>query len=114
MSPTANSKCSVPSHSIQNGTIRGRIQRSCVQTLSDANEYLDSIEIAGRVFDKMQITEAEHVSVRRALRLLCERKLLIDMGRGWRDGRKRWATPDVAQAYYARVRAAFGERGRVR
>lgn len=86
----------------------GEVQRKCLAVLAAAGKMLDSIEVAGRAIDKRTVTEAESVSYRRALRKLAASGRIVDMGRGWSDKRRRWAPPEVAEAYYKRVGKAFG------
>ena len=88
----------------------GKVQRLCLDVLEERAKLLDSIEIAGRALGKYEISDSEHVSFRRALRKLAARGLVVDMGRGFRDGRRCWALPDVARRYFERVEAAFGRR----
>lgn len=40
------------------------------------------------------VSEAQVSSVRRALNKLARQGVVIDCGRGWRDGRRRWALGD--------------------
>jgi hypothetical protein len=50
--------------------------------------------------------------VRRALaQLVCLGKVR-DLGRGWRDGRRRYASPASAARYEARAQAVFGQADR--
>ena len=80
----------------------GAIQRGCLEVLeSNKDDTMDSITIAGRVVGRKTITEAEHVSVRRALRKLAKARLVIDLGRHFRRGRRHWALPEAAAKYYA-------------
>lgn len=88
----------------------GKVQRMCLDVLTEQEKMLDSIEIAGRALDKEAINDSEHVSFRRALRKLADRGLVVDMGRGFRDGRRCWALPDAAKRYFERVESAFGRR----
>jgi len=69
---------------------------------------MDSIEIAGRVFDTQCINDSQHVTVRRALRALAKTDDVIDLGRAFRNGRRHWATRDKAEAYFARIGQVFG------
>ena len=87
----------------------GKLQRSALAEVS-SGELLSSIEIAGRVFATASVSLAQDSAVRRALRALAARGLLVDMGRGWRSGRRHWATPEEAARYHARVLAVFGRR----
>jgi hypothetical protein len=88
----------------------GKIQRAILELFElEPENMMDSIEIAARVFDQNPVGQSETVSTRRALRGLADRGLLVDMGRHWRFGRRRWATPDGAAAYRARVERTFGK-----
>ncbi len=76
----------------------GQVQRSVLAVFEAApNELLDSIEIAGRALGKYEIDDSEASSYRRALRNLAEAGAIVDMGRGWRDGRRRYALPEEAE-----------------
>ena len=87
----------------------GRIQRECLRVI-DGKTFLDSIEVAGLIFGKRVLNDAEVVSVRRALRSLAAAGKIADMGRGYRDGRKRWTTPERAKEYDEKLVRAFGPR----
>ena len=87
----------------------GQVQRSVLVVFDAApNELLDSIEIAGRALGKHTITESEATTYRRALRNLAEVGDIVDMGRNWHDGRRRYALPEKAERYRRRVRMTFG------
>jgi hypothetical protein len=82
----------------------GVIQRGCLEVLAlNKSDVLDSIAIAGLVVGRQTITEAEHVSVRRALRKLAKAGLVIDLGRGFRQGRRHWALPETAAEWYRTI-----------
>lgn len=85
----------------------GKLQRAALDVVT-RDGMLDSIEIAGRLFDTKTVSPAQDSATRRALRGLAERGALTDMGRYWRGGRRHWATPDEAARYRERVRAVFG------
>ena len=90
----------------------GKLQREIIE-LFENNMHLmfDSLEITAIVHELnavATVTESQAVSTRRALRGLAKRKLIVDMGRGWRDGRRRWATPEQAERHRDRVRRTFG------
>lgn len=87
----------------------GIVQKKILDALATRGGLMDSIEIAAIALGKDQISDSEHVSFRRALRNLADKGKIIDLGRGWTDGRKRWATPKVAEAYVGRVVGAFGK-----
>jgi len=87
----------------------GKVQRMCLDVLTQDGKMLDSIEITGRALDKYEINDSEHVSFRRALRKLADRGLVVDMGRSFHDRRRRWALPDVAKRYFERVELVFGK-----
>ena len=90
----------------------GVIQRGCLEVLAlNKSDILDRIVITGLVVGRETITEAEHVSVRRVLRNLAKAGLVIDLGRGFRQGRRHWALPEAAAAYYRRMLRFRGERG---
>ena len=92
----------------------GMVQRMCLSVLESHGDHLDSIEIAGRALDKEVINDSEHVSFRRALRTLAERGLVVDLGRGFRDGRRRWALPEAAKRYFQDYERLFGRRQAMR
>lgn len=68
----------------------------------------DSLTLAGEVYGRQDVTHSEAVSVRRALRSLEARGEVEDLGRGFRFGRRMWATPERARAYRDRVARTFG------
>jgi hypothetical protein len=82
----------------------GKIQRMCMDVLANQESMLDSIEIAGKALGKKEINDSEHVSFRRALRKLARAGMIVDMGRGFHDGRRRWALPDVAKREFDELR----------
>jgi hypothetical protein len=82
----------------------GAAQRAVIAVFTaDPEAMLDSIEIAGRAFDKTTITESESSSFRRALGALVKEGQLVDLTRHWRGGRRRYALPAKAEEYYRRV-----------
>ena len=85
----------------------GTVQRRVLAIL-EAGGLLDSITVAGLVYGQQTVTPAQAVSVRRALRLLATAGRIADLGRGWRSGRRMWATPERAAAYKERVQRVFG------
>ena len=90
----------------------GDVQRRVLAVLRDRAAVLSSIDVAAGVFGRPAVTVSEASSVRRALRALADESLAVDLGRGWRWGRRGWAEPAVAAAYVERARAAFGGGGR--
>lgn len=67
----------------------------------------DALTLAGEIYGR-PVTHAGAVSVRRALRSLEARGEAEDLGRGFRFGRRMWATPDRAREYRDRVARTFG------
>jgi hypothetical protein len=88
----------------------GKVQRMCLTVLTEQDRLLDSIDVAAEAVHRNLITEAEHVSFRRALNKLKVQGKVVDMGRGFRDGRRCWAVPKVAKRYFDRIEASFGKR----
>jgi hypothetical protein len=93
----------------------GAVQRRILEILSAEDGLIDTLEIAGRVFDcaadahgVVLISPAQAVSVRRACRGLVEAGKIADLGRHWHNGRQRWANTEAAERYRARVAAVFG------
>ena len=86
----------------------GTVQRAALEALQGAG-MLDSIAVAAQVYGHNPVTEAEAVSVRRALRSLAKSEQIADMGRGFRSGRRMWALPERAATYQNRVRVVFGK-----
>ncbi|WP_407543734.1 hypothetical protein Q0M94_28110 (plasmid) [Deinococcus radiomollis] len=86
----------------------GTIQRAALEALQLSATMLDSITVACQVYGHNPVSEAEVVSVRRALRSLAKRGQVADMGHGWRSGRRMWALPERGAAYQVRVQQAFG------
>ena len=88
----------------------GKNQRAILKIFSsNPEQLLDSIEITGLVFEKQQVNESEVSSVRRSLRKLSNSGKLVDMGRNFHDGRKRYALPEYAEQYYDRMEKTFGK-----
>ena len=89
----------------------GVVQRQCLEVLRAAGGVpTDSVEIAARALGRTTITPSENASFRRALRQLARSGSVIDMGRGYRDGRRRWALPAAAAAEYRKLAGMYGER----
>ena len=109
-------KCFVLDNVPRNRTLKdmskgpGQVQRSILAVFDAApDDLLDSIEIAARALEKPTITESEASSYRRALRKLADAGDIVDMGRRWRSGRRRYALLAAAERYNRRVRETFGE-----
>lgn len=94
----------------------GKLQRAILDFFENPppgqDDMPDSITLAGILHNVNPVPESAVVSTRRALRGLAERGLIVDMGRGWRYGRRRWATPERAAKYLKRVERTFGKRTR--
>jgi hypothetical protein len=60
----------------------------------------DSGVIAARALGRETITPSEDASFRRAPRQLAGSGSVIDRGRGYRDGRRRWALLGAAAAHF--------------
>ena len=86
----------------------GKIQRMCLEVLTEQGKRLDSIEIAERALGKDVINDSEHASFRRALRKLSAKGLVVDMGRRFRFGRRHWALPEVAKHHFEHIERDFG------
>ncbi len=86
----------------------GKIQQMCLSVLTEQDKLLDSITVAAKAVNRNEITDSEHVSFRRALRKLNAMGQVVDMGRYFRDGRRRWATPQVAKRYFDRIEIHMG------
>lgn len=90
----------------------GKTQREILELFKrEPDKMPDSIEVAAKLHGENPVPESKAVSTRRALRGLAERGLLVDMGRHWHNGRRRWATPEEAERYHERVRRTFGRKG---
>jgi hypothetical protein len=76
--------------------------------LEQQDGTLPSIEIAGMVFETYEVSDAQDVAVRRALRKLRDAGRIVDLGRGFRMGRRHWATPERAERYFKAIDRAFG------
>jgi hypothetical protein len=95
----------------------GAVQRRLLDALTQQDRLIDTIELAAFVFDvqpndagQCLVNEAQVVSVRRALGKFAKEGKAIDCGRNWRSGRRCWASPPVAKAYYDRIKDTFGRR----
>ena len=88
----------------------GKVQRAILELFErEPDSMLDSIEIAARIHAQNPVPQSQMVSTRRALRGLADRGMIVDMGRGWHGGRRRWATAAKAEAYRDRVERTFGK-----
>ena len=88
----------------------GKVQRMCLSVLTEQDRLLDSIAVAAIAVGRNEITDTEHVSFRRALNKLKAEGKVVDMGRGFQDGRRRWAIPTVAKRYFDHKEKIFGKR----
>src|SRR3954468_8589599 len=95
----------------------GIVQRRILDILAEHDRLIDTIELAALVFDvrpndagQYLLSEARLVSVRRALGKFAKEGKAIDCGRNWRSGRRCWASPWAAKAYYDRVKNTLGRR----
>ena len=72
---------------------KGHVQRTIIEALAYIG-HADSLTIAFMVFGENPVPTAQAASVRRALRKLAEAGEITDCGRGWSDGRRRYAIGD--------------------
>ena len=93
----------------------GAVQRRLLDLLEGQDRLIDTIELAALAFNvqpneagQSVVADAQVVSVRRALGKLAKEGKVVDLGRHWRDGRRRWASPVAAERYHQRVKAVFG------
>lgn len=102
-------KCCIWNHVALNATLmskgHGSLQRSIMAVFAGRDDLLDSISVAGLVFDQNPVSAAQASSTRRALQKLVAEGALVDLGRGWNDKRRRYATPARAAVYDDRLRA---------
>jgi len=91
----------------------GRLQRAVLKLLEE-NRHFDTREIAELAHavepdenGVCVVTDAQYVSVRRALAALARQGMAMRTFRG-PDGRQRWANLRFTLDYRARVEAAFG------
>jgi hypothetical protein len=83
----------------------GKIQRSLLTILAGDDRLFETFELTAWVFDvppneagATLVTEAQLVSVRRALHKLASEGLIVDLGRrGQPAGRRLWASKRAAQ-----------------
>lgn len=90
----------------------GKMQRAIIDVFeAKPDELLDTITIAALAYGENPVTNAQASSVRRSLRKLVDAGEVVDLGRGWRDRRRRFALPDKAEDYQQRVEQTFGPQG---
>jgi hypothetical protein len=89
----------------------GSVMRAALAHLEASDGPLDASEIAVAAYrvDPDRVTHAQLVAVRRALTNLVRCGEVRNLGRHWRGGRARYASPSAAARYEARVRATFGK-----
>jgi hypothetical protein len=96
----------------------GTLQRALL-TLIRANRYLTTFELTGMVFNiqpdaqnRVVLSDAQLVSVRRALASLAKEGLIVPWHRLRNANRntccKSWATPEYAEEETTRVALVFG------
>jgi hypothetical protein len=93
----------------------GRVERAALEILK-AGEMLSVLDIAARATKgaadangRVLISHAVYNSFARALRSIARAGHVVDLGRHWRDGRRLYAIPSVAQKYRDRVVSTFGK-----
>lgn len=87
----------------------GTVQRKIIELFAASPDWMpDSIKIAEAVFARINVTDSQTVSVRRALRRLVELKAIVQIEGSFRWGRSRWCLQATADAYYERVGRTFG------
>ena len=81
----------------------GTIERALISILSRRRKPVDTYELTALAFDLkpdrsgcIAVNDAQLVSVRRALRNLKRAGKAFDMGTGWGDRRRRWASAGAA------------------
>jgi hypothetical protein len=92
------------------GRGHGAMQRAILAVFEQhPDEILDAVEIAARAVGTNRVINAGAPLYRRALSDLVREGMLEDMGRqGWRNGRRRYATPLKAQQYRERIDQLLG------
>jgi hypothetical protein len=85
----------------------GRVERTALGVLQ-SGKLMSALDVAGAAENLSAIPEATYRSYARALRSLAKAGLAADLGRGFRYGRRYYASPDAAQAYIDRTKRAFG------
>jgi hypothetical protein len=76
----------------------GIVQRRLLAVFQEAtSQPIDTITLAARAYgvtpDRdgiMMVSDAQLVTVRRALRNFAKKGAIVDLGRNFRDGRRRW------------------------
>jgi hypothetical protein len=87
----------------------GTVQRKIMDLFTASPDWMpDSIKVAEAVFARINVTDSQTVSVRRALRRLVEAKSIVQVEGSFRWGRSRWCLQATADAYYERVRRTLG------
>jgi hypothetical protein len=90
----------------------GKMQRAILDVFeAKPDELLDTITIAALAYGENPVSNAQASSVRRSLRKLVDAGEVVDLGRGWRDRRRRFALPHKATEYRQRVADMTGARG---
>ena len=88
----------------------GRIERAVLAVL-DGGRWGDTLTLAAVVFnvpDDGYVSDAQHASVRRALGGLKRKGLVLEYGRRYHDGRRRWgAAADSADTRGFRAIRSF-------
>ena len=87
---------------------QGLVQQRLIAMLEEHDKPLDTIELTAGVYQinpdktgQINLSAAQLVAVRRALRGLADRGVISDLGRrGWHDGRQRWASVKVKERYH--------------
>lgn len=87
----------------------GSVQRRVLDTLSSSTTMMATIDIVGEVFGKTVVSQAEAVSVRRALRKLVATGKIDRFRSVWQDRNHRYGSYDVVDEYRQRCVAAFGK-----
>ena len=88
----------------------GQVQHSILAVFDAApDDWLYSMEIAGRALERRSITESEASSYRRALRSLADAGVIVDMGRKWHEGRRYYALPAAADRYNRQILETLGK-----
>jgi hypothetical protein len=96
----------------------GDVQRILLDILDASEDLTDTFGLAALVYhadptantNRIELSDAEVNSVRRALGRLVAEQCIVGIRSGWRDKRARWCTHRVYDVYQRKLRAAFGER----
>jgi hypothetical protein len=78
----------------------GKLQRDLLAILEENDKSIDTITLTALAYQdnpeavvyEDRVTDAQHATVRRALRNLHKRGLVVDLTRHTRDGRRYWAS----------------------